>query len=62
MKPSSKLSDDSKATQLIAAAPLLLEALLEITNMPEYDGTPHTSKIRLAAKRKVRAALFAAGV
>lgn len=32
----------------------LLQALKDLFNMPDYDGTPATSKVRLRAKNKAR--------
>ena len=46
--------------QLIAAAPDLLAALAGILQMPDYDGTPETSKKRLAAKHAARDAIYKA--
>jgi hypothetical protein len=35
----------------------LLAALIQLKDMPEYDGTPDTSRQRLRAKRAAREAI-----
>lgn len=48
--------DDANA-RLIAAAPELLEALIAVVNMPDYDGSISTSVVRRNAKHAARAAI-----
>ena len=43
--------------RLIAAAPMMYEALQRLAMMPEFDGTSETSKQRVETKRLVRKVL-----
>lgn len=43
--------------EMFAAAPDLADALESLLKMPDYDGTPEVSRIRLKAKNKAKAAL-----
>jgi len=43
--------------KLLVAAPQLLKAVQELMAMPEYDGTPETSRARRVAKHAARIAV-----
>lgn len=45
---------------LIRAAPELLAALEDLLNMPDYDGSPSTSRERLRIKRAAKRAIKSA--
>lgn len=48
---------DEEDARLIAASPELLDALVGLLNMPEFDGTPEASLLRRDSKRAARAAI-----
>ena len=52
-----KIVYDIADARLISAAPDLLQALQGLLAMPDYDGTPETSRARLKAKNKAKAAI-----
>lgn len=49
-----------RGSKLIRAAPELLAALEDLLSMPDYDGSPSTSRERLRIKRAAKRAIKSA--